>query len=63
MMKSREERSMEEVHKIREEIYHDTEGMNIHDFMKFINKESESFKSKHNLKLKTPKKKMELVSI
>lgn len=62
-MKNREARSMEEVHKIREELYHETEDMNIHEFMKFIHKEAESFKSKHSLKLKTPKKKLELAGI
>lgn len=52
-MRSRKEpESMEEIHKIREKLYYETEGMTIHEKLEIIGRKAEAFKSKHNLKLK-----------
>lgn len=56
-MSSKEPKSMEEIHKIREKIYSETERLTMHELMEFIGKEAESFKLKHNLKLKSPNNK------
>ena len=62
-MINEEPKAMEEIHKISEKIYSETNGMTIHELMEFISKEAESFKLRFNLKLKTPKRKTDLVGI
>jgi hypothetical protein len=62
-MINEEPKSMEEIHKIREKIYYETEGMTISEKLEFISRKAESFKLRHNLKLKTPKRKADLVGV
>ncbi len=57
-MKCKEPKSMEEIHKIREKIYYETKGMNIREKLEIIGMKAKSLKSKYNLKLRTPTKKI-----
>lgn len=62
-MSNREPKSMEEIHKIRERIYSETEGMTIHELMEFIHKDAESFKSKYDLRLRIHERRKTMVNI
>jgi hypothetical protein len=51
-MKTKEPKSMEEIHSIRENMYAQTSGMSVHDKLLFIKEKAEAFKSKYGLKTK-----------
>lgn len=56
-MRSKEPKTMEEIHTIREKMYTETAGMSVHEKLMLVKERSASFKSKYGLKTKPSRRK------
>jgi len=50
-MKMKEPKTMQELHKIREELYNETKHLSLKEKVEYIHKEAEEVKRRYNLKL------------
>ena len=51
IMKMKEPKTMQELHKIREELYNETKHLSLKEKVEYIHKEAEEVKRRYNLKL------------
>jgi len=49
-MKMKESKTMQELHKIREELYNKTKHLSLKEKMEYLHKEAEEIKREYNLK-------------